>query len=173
MRETDYTLLNPMKVKDVMSTEMVTVAPDASFRDLWKAIFKKKINAVLVVDTQAKLLGIIAKESLLERLYPDERDLFGRGDDLPDFEDMEKVVLELTGLRAKDIMTKRLIYTREDTPVMRALSRMIVRGVNQLPVLTDEGKLVGVITKGDIFYSVFKTYMKRMPKNAGRGKKKK
>ena len=42
-------------------------------------------------------------------------------------------------------------FSRESTLVMRALSRMIVRHVDQLPVLNDEDEVVGVITKGDIF----------------------
>ena len=162
-----------MKVKEVMSTSLVTVLPTASFREVWKSIYKRKINALPVVDKNNKLLGIVVKESLLERLYPDYTELFSFNGDLPDFEEMESKILELGSLTAEDIMAKRLVYTREDTPVMRALSRMIVRRLNQLPVLSDKGTLVGVITKGDIFYAVFKTYMKRLPRrSAGRKKTK-
>ena len=160
-----------MKVKDVMSTSLVTVLPTSSFREVWKSIVKRKINALPVVDNKQRLVGIIVKENLLERLYPDYKELFSFEGDFPDFEEMEKKILELGALMAEDIMTKRLIYTREETPVMRALSRMIVRRVNQLPVLSDNGKLVGVITKGDIFYAVFKTYMKRLPRRLDRRKK--
>lgn len=162
-----------MKVKDVMSTSLVTVTPTAPFREVWKLIFKRKVNALPVVDKNNKLLGIVAKESLLDRLYPDYKELFSFQDDFPDFEDMESKILELGSLTAEDIMAKRLVYTREDTPVMRALSRMIVRRLSQLPVLSDSGILVGLITKGDIFYAMFKTYMKRIPRPRHQEKKSK
>jgi CBS domain-containing membrane protein len=153
-----------MKVEDVMTVSLITVLPTTSFRDVWKVIFRQKINALPVVDKKKKLLGIVAKESLLEHLFPDYEDLFSSEEDFPDFEEMEGRFLELDSLSAADIMTKRLISTEADIPVMQALSRMIVRGVNQMPVLAEGGALVGFITKGDIFYNVFKTYMKRKPR---------
>ncbi len=155
-----------MKVADVMSRSTVFASPDASFKSLWRSIIKNKINSVPVVDKNKKLLGIVTRENLLEKLYPDYSDLFASELEVPDFEDMETKILELSGLKAQDVMSKRVIYTHEETPVMRALSRMIVRRVNQLPVLSDKGALIGVVTKGDIFSSMFRTHM-------GKGAKKK
>ncbi len=68
---------------------------------------------------------------------------------------MESRIQELAPLKVKDIMVTTVIFCRETTLVMRALSRMIVRHVDQLPVLNDDDEVVGVITKGDVFYSLF------------------
>ena len=160
-----------MKVKDVMSHFPITILPTASFRDVWKVIFTRKINALPVVDRKHILLGIVAKESLLEHLFPDYEDLFSSEEDFPDFEEMEARFLEFGKLTAGDIMAKRLVSTEADMPVMQALSRMIVRGVNQMPVVSDSGALVGFVTKGDIFYAVFNTYMKRNVRNSHSSKK--
>jgi CBS domain-containing protein len=51
---------------------------------------------------------------------------------------------------------------------MRALSRMIVRNLAQLPVLDEKDRVVGVVTKGDIFYALFKQHFAKK-----RGKKSK
>ncbi len=150
-----------MKVSTVMTRGVITIGPQASIREVSKVIFKKKVKAIPVVDAKKRLLGIVTRESLLERFYPDYKKLFSGGDAFPDFEDMEgDVAAKFRGLTAEKIMTPHVIYTREDTPLMRALSRMIVRRVNQLPVLSDRGTLVGMVTKGDIFYSMFKKQLK-------------
>ncbi len=152
-----------MQVADVMSKSTISVSSDASFKALWRSIFKNKFNALPVVDKNKKLLGIVTRENLLEKLYPDYSDLFASELEVPDFEEMETKIIELSHLTARDVMNKRVVYTHEATPVMRALSRMIVRRVNQLPVLSDNGVLIGMVTKGDIFYSMFRTHMGARP----------
>ncbi len=148
-----------MKVSDVMSRKLLTVDADATLRQLWKTIFKSHINSVPVVDKKQKLLGIISKDDILKLLYPDYQDLVEDFFSVTDFEEMEKRIKALGSNKAKDIMRKRVVFTREDTPIMRALSRMIVRNVNQLPVLSDKDKIVGMVTKGDIFYALFKSQL--------------
>lgn len=148
-----------MKVKDVMSVKIITVGSELTLRQLWKIIFKIHVNAVPVVDAKKKLLGIITKDDILKLLYPDYEDLVEDFFSVADFEDMEHRIDTLGKKKAKDIMCKRVIYTREDSPIMRALSRMITRNFNQLPVLSDDDRLVGMVTKGDIFYALFKKHL--------------
>lgn len=133
---------------------MVAVMPSSPFRDIWKSIFKKKIHALPVVDKKKKIVGIVTREELLEKLFPDYKDLFASSDEFPDFEDMERNVAELSNLTAADLMRTHVVFAHEDTPVMRALSRLIVRRINQMPVVTKKGMMVGMVTKGDIFLCI-------------------
>jgi len=154
-----------MKVRDVMAKNVTTIYPDTSFGDLWKAIFKTHINAVPVVDKKNKLIGIVAKEDILKRLYPGYEELIENFASAVDSEEMEEKIHEIVTLTAKDVMSRRVIYTRAETPIMRALSRMIVRRVNQLPVLSGTDGVIGMVTKGDIFYALFSKHLNK--KNAG------
>jgi len=146
-----------MKVGDVMSRRVITVGPEEKLRELWKIIFKARINAVTVTDKQKKLLGIISREDVLKLLYPDYEDLIEDFFSITDFEEMEKRIDALGSKKSKDIMSKRVVFTRENTPIMRALSRMIVRRLNQLPVLDSDDRVVGMLTKGDVFYALFRS----------------
>ena len=150
-----------MIVSDVMSKKITLVKPDTSLRELWKTIFIHRVNAVPVVDGKRKLVGIISKEDMLKLLYPNYEDML---DDLftsHDFEEMEERIKELNMKKAKDIMCKRVVFTREDTQIMRALSRMISRRLNQLPVLSRKNDtVVGMVTKGDIFRALFKKHLR-------------
>lgn len=148
-----------MKVSDIMSLSVVTVGPKAPLRDLWKAIFKKHIHALPVVDTKKKLLGIVSEEDLLKPLYPNYQEYIEDFIGADDFEDMEEKIYDVAKLTAQKVMSKKVIFTREETPVMRALSRMIVRNVRQLPVLSKVDTVIGVITKGDIFDALFTRHL--------------
>lgn len=147
-----------MKVAEVMSRNITVVTLDTSFRDLWQVIFKKRINAVPVVDKYKRLYGIITKEDILKFLYPNYSEFIAEFSVLEDFEQMEEKIHDLVPLKARGVMCKRVVYTRVETPIMRALSRMIARRLNQLPVLSEDDKVIGMITKGDIFYALFRRH---------------
>lgn len=149
-----------MVVLEVMSKKITLVKPDTSLRELWKSIFTHRVNAVPVVDSKHKLVGIISKEDVLKLLYPNYEDMLEDLFSSYDFETMEERIHELNAMKAKDIMCRRVVFTREDTPVMRALSRMIARRLNQLPVLSrKDDTVVGMVTKGDIFRALFKKHL--------------
>ena len=95
-----------MNVSEIMSKKLVVLPPTATFKEIWRTIFRKKIHSIPVVDKKKVIAGIITREELLERLYPDYQELFSLEDDFPDFEDMEKKVAELSSLKAKDVMRR-------------------------------------------------------------------
>jgi len=164
-----------MIVSEIMSKGVVTVSPETPYREIWKRFFSKHIHTLPVVNTKNKLLGIITREDLLRPLYPQYQDVFEYLETSKDFEAMENKVQDLEGLKAKDLMSGTVVFTRADTLIMRVLSRMIVRNVDQLPVLTDKDEVIGVITKGDIFYTLFRTQLapkteRKNRKSAGKTK---
>lgn len=150
-----------MKVREVMSVKMVSVVAKTPMRELWEAIFKKGIHGLPVIDSKKKLVGFISEEDLLKPLYPSYRDVIEDFVSASDFEQMEEKIKDLTKFRAEHLMNKKVIFTRPDTPIMRALSRMIARNVRQLPVISEQDVLIGMITKGDIFDFLFKKHLQR------------
>jgi len=150
-----------MTVSEIMTRKVASVSPTVSFKEIWRIIFKNKVNSVPVVDKEMRLIGIITREELLERLYPDYQELFAFDDELPDLENMEQKLGDLARLTAAHLMRKRVIHAHEEAHIMRALSRMIIHHINQMPVVTEDGKLIGMVTKGDIFYSLFKKNIRR------------
>jgi len=145
-----------MIVSDIMSKDVLTVTPDTTYRDLCKKIFSSHIHTLPVVDAKGRLVGIVTRKDVLERIYPKYQDVLEFLETPQDFEAMEDRIKEMAPVKARDMMSTTVIFAREATLVMRALSRMIVRHVDQLPILNDDDQVVGVITKGDIFYSLFR-----------------
>ncbi|MEK7592854.1 MAG: CBS domain-containing protein [Patescibacteria group bacterium] len=161
-----------MKVFDVMSRKIVTVSPKSELKELWKAIFKLHIHALPVVDAKNRLLGIVSEEDLLKPLYSNYQQYIEDFVTATDFEQMEGKIVEVAKLLAKDVMCPRVIFTRVESPAMRALSRMLVRNVHQLPVLDNNDRIVGMITKGDIFDALFRRHLKKRSALLVRDKKK-
>lgn len=157
-----------MNVSSVMSRRVAKARAHTTFRELWRLIIRKQVNAVPVVDRANKLVGLVTKDDLLRSLYPDYREYLNEFSQSSDYEALERKIKDRMGLTAKDVMCTRVIFTFEDTPIMRALSRMIVRRVNQLPVLSNGSIVVGMVTKGDIFTALFQ---KHLQKNSRRPKK--
>src|SRR6202140_5417803 len=52
-------------------------------------------------------------------------------------------------MKARDVMTSRVISIETDAPIMRAVRLMLQNRISGLPVVGPEGELVGVVTEGD------------------------
>jgi CBS-domain-containing membrane protein len=114
------------------------------------------VNAVPVIDARGNIAGIVAKDDLLSLLYPNYDEYVSDFTSVSDLEEMERKVKNIGTTPVRDIMKKRVVYAHAGIPIMRALSRMIVQHVDQLPVLSDDNRIIGIISKGDIFKALFK-----------------
>jgi CBS-domain-containing membrane protein len=151
-----------MIVQNFMCKNAISVTLQTPVPQIWQLILKKHIHVVPVVDKEKKVLGVIAEADLLSKLYPDYKDVieeWATAEKLEDEELEEKLGLH-KHQKAKDVMNKHLIFVRPDTHIMKALSKMMVKQVRSLPVLDDDNKLIGMISKGDIFDTLFKKFTK-------------
>lgn len=149
-----------MKVRDAMTTAAVTASSSMLLRDLWKLIIKKKVNSVLIVDSNTVLKGIIVREDLLSMIFPEYDEFIADFGSAADFKEMEDHVRLIGNKKTSEVMKTRIIFVHEDTELMRALSRMIVRHVDQLPVVSRNNTVLGIVTKSDIFSKLFRNRSK-------------
>lgn len=148
-----------MKVKDVMNDKPITATPSTSIYDVWKILYKKNIHSVPIVDRKNNLVGTVSEDDILQRLYPKYHE-FIIDISSHNFSTMEVRARELRTLSASDVMKKRIRYARVDEPMMKALSKLIVYEKMQLPVVDDSMKVVGMVSRGDIFAVLFTKYLK-------------
>lgn len=143
-----------MNVAQLMNSKVITATAQTKLPRIWQLIFENHIHGLPVVDDKKHLIGIVSEEDILSRLYPDYREFVEDFHEGEEPEGVEEKLAKMKHLTASNVMCKRVFFTRPDTNVMRALSRMIIRKVRQLPVIDEEDRVVGVITKGDIFDSI-------------------
>jgi len=151
-----------MLVSKVMQKTPVTASLDSSVCDILPLFFEKKLNSLPLLNSKRQLVGIVVREDVLRLLYPDYQEY------VQDFVTSEKLDVfdkdfsEVLSKRTKNIMKKRVLTTTPDSSVMRALGRMIAHHIDQMPVVKENGKLIGMITKSDIFQALFKANKKRI-----------
>ena len=139
-----------MQARDIMSTRVVTVAPDVSVEDIAKLLLDAGISAVPVVDAQGHPLGIVSEGDLMSR---SENEAEPRRswwlDLLAGTEDRARDYIKRHGHTAADVMTSDIVTVREDTPVGEIAALLEKRRIKRVPVVHD-GKLVGIVSRADL-----------------------
>jgi len=141
-----------------MKRNPVVILAETPLAEVWSLIFKKGIHALPVVDKGKKLAGIISEEDLLYLIYPKYTEMMM---DINNFNlaALENQVKKLQKYRAKDVMNKMVFTTEPQASIFLALSRMLMLQVRQLPVIDEKNRVIGMITKGDLFDYIFHRYL--------------
>lgn len=149
--------LNPLPadklVSEVMTQDIVTLNPDMTVRHAWTQMLKNKIKATPVVDGSGKVIGILTDEDLLERAGIQHRLSIAVRLNTEEI-NQELKSLENSPLQVKDVMTFPVVTACENESLGMATSRMVKSGLKRLPVVNEEGKLVGVLSRLDILRQV-------------------
>ena len=139
-------------VKDVMTTHVVSVTADASFRTMAAALREYRVSAFPVVDDDGKVIGVVSEADMLakEALDSEPDGMPGMMAGLLRRREHEKA----RGTTAGDLMTSPPVTVKPDDPLERAARLMYTRKVKRLPVVDERGHLVGIIGRADLL-SVF------------------
>ncbi len=148
-----------MKAQDIMTKKVYAVKQDDSVSKAVNLICKNNIAGLPVVDEEGKVVGVVSEKDLLSKMYPGydefQRDPVGS----MDFEKMELNYYDVSKLKVKEVMSKPPITATPDTPVLKIGSMMILNKIRRIPIVNEAGKLVGIVSQGDIHRSVFHCYL--------------
>lgn len=128
-----------MLVKNWMSRRLITVDIDAAMADAVKLMKTNDIHLLPVLDGE-KLSGIITDRDLKRASASDATAL-----------EMYELIYLLSKIRVSDIMTRKIITLAPDTTVEEAAEVLLKQKISGAPVVDDAGRLLGVITKSDLF----------------------
>ncbi len=143
-----------MKVKDIMTRDVVSVKETATLKEVSSILAERKISGLPVADDSGRVIGIITEDDLIRVILPTYQDITSEEMFLQNAENIEKKALEASRMKVRDIMSKKPVTIDEDAPVMKAGAIMLARKVKRLPVVKD-GKLVGVISRTNITQRMF------------------
>jgi len=145
-----------MKAKDIMSKRVVTVTVDTTLLEVVKIIFNRDISSVLVLGENDELVGIISEKDIYALMYPKYEDYVKHPEMFMDHEQMEKKAEEISNIYAQDFMRQDVDTITEETPALKAGAIMMAKSINRLPVVDESNKIVGVISRRDIYKKIFK-----------------
>lgn len=137
-----------MKIRDIMSTDVVTVSPELSLHEVARILSERRFSGLPVVDDDGRCIGVVSEaDVLVKQLGPKapRRPIEWILGMRPDTEEERR----RAAATAREAMTAPPITVGPDRPVRIAADLMVRHGVNRLPVVED-GKLVGIVTRADL-----------------------
>ncbi|MCU7918978.1 MAG: CBS domain-containing protein [Candidatus Thiodiazotropha sp. (ex Epidulcina cf. delphinae)] len=141
-----------MLVNEIMSRSPKTVVPDAKLLEVVSLMCLFRFSG-LPVEEDGKLVGIIAEKDVLHRMFPtleDFKDVMAT----PDYDNMMLQYKDVVNLKVSDVMTPNVITVSPDMHILRAATIMVRHKFRRIPV-ADGGKLVGMLSLGDIHKAIF------------------
>ena len=135
-------------VQEIMTTRVIWVKKDATFREMAVALRDHRVSAFPVVDDDHKVIGVVSEADMLTKEALDDEPGVLAG--ILHRKDQAKA----RGVTAGDLMTATVVAVRPDDTVEHAARLMYDRRVKRLPVTDADGRLVGIISRADVL-SVF------------------
>jgi CBS domain-containing protein len=132
-------------VRDVMTSRVVAVRSDASFKEMVAKMRESRISAFPVVDGSGRVIGVVSEADFLNK-EAEQADIQGVLASLMHFRTHAKAA----GVTADELMTSPAVTVKPDTPVVEAARMMRDRRVKRLPVVNDSGHLIGIISRTDV-----------------------
>jgi CBS domain-containing protein len=135
-------------VKDMMTTRVVSVQRDASFRTMAGALRQHRVSAFPVLDADGKVIGVVSEADMLAKqaLDSEPEGMPGMITGLLRRREHQKA----RGVTAGDLMTRPPVTVTPDDTLERAARLMYKRNVRRLPVVDANGHLVGILSRADL-----------------------
>ncbi len=127
-----------LKVEDIMTKDVISVTKDTPIEVAIDIMRKNNITGMPVIDDDMTLVGVITEKDVLRLFYADE-------------EDKNKTV----GF----YMTRPAVSYRGDESLRNVCDFMMVNYFRRVPVVSKQGKLIGIISRPDIIDYIIKQRM--------------
>ncbi|MGM0471008.1 MAG: CBS domain-containing protein [Bacillota bacterium] len=131
-----------------MTSEVITVGPEANLRDIACLMVNERISAVPVVDPEEGLLGLINEKVLIRMPLPSCLELLGDNFYLPDADLYRKKLVAGLDESVLDHLVKAYTFDY-DTPITQIAATMISQDIREA-IIVEADEIVGIISKSDI-----------------------
>jgi len=125
-------VIGPTEVADVMTGKVVTLSPHNGFNEVANLMNDRYFRHCVVVDNSRRVVGVISDRDILRALA---RNPNSRSKSL------------------EQIMTRNPITVKRNTPIVDAVSKIVSKRINCLPVVEDDGSVCGIVTSTDLLKS--------------------
>jgi CBS domain-containing protein len=122
-----------MRVVDLMTADVITASPDTPIKAAARLMVRNKVSGLPVVDENTTVVGIITEADFLRLEVARE-----------EAENPQPVE------RVEQVMNRSVLTINPDATVTEAARMMVVNDVNRLPVIDNNGKSLGIISRLDV-----------------------
>lgn len=149
-----------MKVIDVMEPLSDWLTPEMTLHEAITIMHGAKrghglsVNAIVVLDAEKKLVGIVSTTDILRAIIPSEM-FFEEDTTRMSWEGMRQdSVTKTKNIHVRHIMTEDVRIIRTGDSLLRCADRLLAEQIRRLPVVALDGKVVGVVYLRDVYNAV-------------------
>ncbi len=149
-----------MKVIDIMEPLQFWLNPEMTLHEAIDVMHRAKrghglsVNAIVVLDADMKLAGIVSTTDILRAILPPGM-LLDDGPDGLSWEGFKLSSVEKTrNTRVSQVMTEDVRVIRTNESIMRCADTLLVEQIRRLPVVALDGRVVGVVYIRDVYNKV-------------------
>ncbi len=147
--------------REIMNTPVFSVTENQSIKEVITLLAKHRISGVPVVDEKNILVGIISDTDIVRYSHQDSvipfTDLSGWISpyaDISDLASLRKGIDLLSRTKVSRVMSKKVISAEADSSIVEIAKMMSRRKINRIPIIDKEGRLLGIITRADLVFSM-------------------
>jgi CBS domain-containing protein len=148
-----------MKVKEIMTSEVITVSTGDSVETCAKLLQEHNISGLPVLDEAGKVAGIVTEGDLIRRASrvkaPGYLEILGGliylGSPKRFVEELQRAM----SLEAGQLMSKNVISISPEDTVEKAATLMVNKKISRLPVIDEQQRLVGIVSRRDIMSCLY------------------
>ncbi|AQT75655.1 MULTISPECIES: CBS domain-containing protein [Streptomyces] len=126
-----------IKVADLMTDEVASVTPATPFKEVAKLLAQYDVSGLPVVDDEDRVVGVVSQTDLLAR----NTAVPGPG---------QRIAPPSRAPTTRDLMSAPAVTVRAEETAGAAARLMTLRGIERLPVVDVEDRLVGIVTRRDL-----------------------
>jgi len=150
---------------EIMEDDVITITKDKSIKELAQLLTDNDISGVPVVDGQNILQGIVSETDIVDFMKKDQvffpilvYPIYNYAYVNPELytEGYEKNKEALSNTKVEDIMHTWVRKAKKDTPESEIANIMIENGVNRVPIVDGDNKVIGIIARSDLVRSMLK-----------------
>lgn len=138
-----------MQSKDVMTTRVISVAPDTSVHEIAELLLKHRISAVPVLEADGKLVGIVSEDDLVRRLESGTERRPSWWLSLVDDANPVRDYIKAHGKRAADVMTREVVWVDEYATLASIATLLEKHHIKRVPVMR-AGRTIGIVSRANL-----------------------
>jgi CBS domain-containing protein len=153
LRHARERIVSRILVKDIMMTNVVSIKRNADLHEAARLLSENRISGMPVVDDNNRVIGVISEADILmlagmkrEHTFKDIlRNILG-----------EPLPARSGGNKVEDVMSFPPITSKADDEVMEVAKIFDERRIKRLPVVDNDGRLLGIVSRADIVRAIGK-----------------
>jgi CBS domain-containing protein len=142
-----------LTARDIMTSDVATVSPEASVRELAKLLAQTGVSGVPVVDDAGRLVGIVTEGDVIlqdaDLHFPHYVQILESFIYLESVRKFEERFRKAFGAKVADVMSREVTTVAPETSMSEVATIMADQDINRVPVIEGD-RVVGIITRGDI-----------------------